>query len=350
MSISAWRRRADLSSRRADARERHAGWRRACRCTGCGRFRRSTTARRSCAFIDPDTLEIIVTGGRQRLRNQKEASAAGLQIRGGRMRITGIMQPHQIGVIDADVAGSLPDALALLREPRLGLARPPSDRAEEPGRPDAAKLSLVLPLEDAVRMDDIAIQVQAHLDGVHLGALVAGRDLDQGVLDLTANAEGMKLSGRALLASIPAKLDAAMDFRAGPPSQVLQSVTVSGQPDARQLAAAGLDATSLMNGAGTVAGGAERAAQRPGRCRGHRRSDRRGAGRGTARMAQAARRPGKGVGARAAGPRPADRHRGRPARRRGRRPARARGLQRRQAVGCSASTGWCWGARSRRAR
>ena len=34
-------------------------------------------------------------------------------------------------------------------------------------------------------MDDIAIQAQAHLEGVHLGALVAGRDLDQGVFDLT---------------------------------------------------------------------------------------------------------------------------------------------------------------------
>ena len=200
-------------------------------------------------IIDPDTLDITVTGGRQRLRNQKEASAAGLQIRGGRVRITGIMQPHQIGVIDADVAGPLPDALALLREPRLALLdRHPID-LKNPAGQTTAKLSLVLPLEDAVRMDDITIQVQAHLDGVHLGALVAGRDLDEGVLDLTANAAGMKLSGRALLASVPAKLDATMDFRAGPPSQVLQSVTVSGQPDARQLAAAGLDASALLSGA-----------------------------------------------------------------------------------------------------
>ena len=162
------------------------------------------------------------------------------------------MQPHQIGVIDADVAGPLPDALALLREPRLALLDRHPIELKNPAGQTTAKLSLILPLEDAVRMDDIAIQVQAHLDGVHLGALVAGRDLDQGVLDLTANAEGMKLSGRALLASIPAKLDAVMDFRAGPPSQVLQSVTVSGQPDARQLAAAGLDATSLLNGAAQV--------------------------------------------------------------------------------------------------
>ena len=34
-------------------------------------------------IVDPDTLDIIVTGGRQRLRNLKEASPAGLQIRGG---------------------------------------------------------------------------------------------------------------------------------------------------------------------------------------------------------------------------------------------------------------------------
>jgi hypothetical protein len=200
-------------------------------------------------ILDPDTLEITVSGGHERLHNAKDASAAGLQIRSGRMRITGLMQPHQIGVIDADIAGALPDAIALLREPRLGLLdRHPMD-LKNPAGQTAVKLSLTVPLEDRVRMDDIAIRAQAHLEGVHLGALVAGQDLDQGTFDLSANVDGMKLSGRALLASIPARLDATMDFRAGPPTQVVQSVTVSGQPDARQLAAIGLDATSIVTGA-----------------------------------------------------------------------------------------------------
>jgi hypothetical protein len=198
-------------------------------------------------IVDPDTLEIIVTGGRQRLR--KEAGAGGLQIRGGQMHITGIMQPHQIGVIEADVAGSLPDALSLLREPRLALLDRHPIELKNPAGQTAVHLNVTLPLEQNVRMDDIPIQVQAHLDGVHLGAVVAGRDLDQGVFDLSADAEGLKLSGRALIASIPAKLDATMDFRAGPPTQVLQSLTVSAQPDARQLAAAGLDATPVLSGA-----------------------------------------------------------------------------------------------------
>ena len=63
------------------------------------------------------------------------------------------------------------------------------------------KLSLTIPLQNDVQMDDVAIRAQAHLDGVHLSALVAGRDLDQGVFDLDANPDGMKLNGRALLAS-----------------------------------------------------------------------------------------------------------------------------------------------------
>ena len=89
------------------------------------------------------------------------------------MRITGIMQPHQVGVIDADVTGPLPDALALLREPRLALLDRHPIELKNPAGQMTVKLSLTLPLEDTVRMDDIAIQVQAHLDGVHLGA--AGR-------------------------------------------------------------------------------------------------------------------------------------------------------------------------------
>ncbi len=199
-------------------------------------------------IIDPDTLDIVVAGGRQRLRNQREGSAGGLQIRGGNMRITGLMRSRQVGVIEAEVSGTVTDALTLLREPRLQLLDRHPIELNNPAGQVVVKLRLSVPLEDKVTMDDIPVQVQARLDGVHLGRLIAGRDLDQGTLDLTANNDGMKVNGRALLAAIPAKLDAALDFRAGPPTQVVESATISGQADARQLAAAGLDATPLLSG------------------------------------------------------------------------------------------------------
>lgn len=198
-------------------------------------------------ILDPDTLEIVVANGRQELRNAK-GGASSLRLLGGSMRISGIMQAHQTGLIAANVSGSLPDILSLLREPRLMLLdRHPID-LKDPSGQASVKLAVTVPLELNVNMDDVAIHAQAHLDDVHLSGVVAGHNLDQGAFDLDANVDGMKLNGRGLLASIPATLDAAMDFRAGPPTQALQTVTVTGQADAAQLAAVGLDATSVMSG------------------------------------------------------------------------------------------------------
>ena len=83
---------------------------------------------------------------------------------------------------------------------------------------------------------------------MHLSGVVAGRDLDQGVLDLDANVDGLTLGGTATLAGIPASVRANMDFRAGGPGQVLQRVSVTGRPTARQLAAVGLDASAVLDG------------------------------------------------------------------------------------------------------
>jgi hypothetical protein len=199
-------------------------------------------------IVDPDTLDIFVASGRQVLRNQRESSTGGLQIRGGKVRITGLLQPDQIATIDADITGPLADALALLREPRLALLDRHPIELRNPAGQATVKLTVGVPLDNSVRMDDIKIRAQGHLDGVHLGAVAAGRDIDQGVFDLDVTTDGLKLNGRALFASIPVRLEAAMDFRAGGPAQVQQSVTISGQPDARQLAAAGLDATSVLSG------------------------------------------------------------------------------------------------------
>jgi hypothetical protein len=195
-------------------------------------------------IVDPDTLDIVVSGGRQELRK----GAATLLVRDGHMRITGILQPHQVGVIDAYISGSVPDALALLREPRLRLLdRHPIDLKDPAGQANV-KLAVTLPLEKNVTMDDISIRAQAHLEDLHLTSVVAGQNLDDGAFDLDANADGMKLNGRALLASVPATVNVSMDFRVGPPTQAVQTVTVTGQANASQLAAVGLDATSVLSG------------------------------------------------------------------------------------------------------
>jgi hypothetical protein len=194
-------------------------------------------------IVDPDTLQIDVGSGRQRLRNGNS-----LTLTGGGMRITGLMQRSQMGSIQASVTGSLGDVFALLREPRLNLLSKHPVDVRDPAGDVSATLAITLPLDDRITMDDVGIHVVAHVDNARLGDVVAGRDLTGGSLDVQADTDGLTVKGPALLAGIPATLDAAMDFRAGPPSQVLQRVAAAGRADAKQLAAAGLDLTDMLAG------------------------------------------------------------------------------------------------------
>lgn len=228
-------------------------------------------------IVDPDTLEIVLRSGRQRQEAGRTGAATatppaaaapnaaapnaaapnaaalagaapGLSLRGGRMRITGLLHRDQYATIEAQVAGSVPEALALLREPRLQLLDKHKLPLNNPAGQVTGTLTLSLPLDEHVRMDQVAIHARAHLEGVHLSAIVAGRDLDQGVFDLDADVDGMTLGGTAALAGIPASVQGGMDFRAGKPDQVLQRITVSGRPNERQLAAVGLDTGEALAG------------------------------------------------------------------------------------------------------
>ena len=59
---------------------------------------------------------------------------------------------------------------------------------------------------------------------------------------------GMTIAGQAELAGIPAQIDAAMDFRAGGPRQVLQRVVVQSRATTAQLAQNGFDLAPIAEG------------------------------------------------------------------------------------------------------
>ncbi|MBV9735945.1 MAG: hypothetical protein JO209_08540 [Acidisphaera sp.] len=201
-------------------------------------------------LLSPDALLITAQNGRQ--AGTGRAAGPGIVLRSGSMRITGLSQKDQTGQIDLDVAGSLPDALAVLRQPRLRLlARHPMELRDPAGQV-AGHLALTVPLEKNVTIDEIPIRAQGRMSGVHLTGIAAGHDLAQGTLDFDVGNDGLTLGGTAELAGIEAQLGVEVDFRAGPPGQVLQHYTLSATPDARQLAAAGLDAGGLLAGDAAV--------------------------------------------------------------------------------------------------
>ena len=199
-------------------------------------------------FLNPDSLEVVASGGRETIGRDTIA------LRGGRVVFTGLMAKDQFADITADLAGPVPAALALLGQPRIGLLARSPLRVQDAAGQFAGRVTLThLPLRDDLNLDDIQIRSTLRLTGARLAGIAAGRDLDQGTLDLAADPDGLHVVGQARLAGVPAQLQADMDFRAGPPTQVLQSISVKGTLDAAQLAGLGVDAAPYAAGTALVA-------------------------------------------------------------------------------------------------
>lgn len=188
--------------------------------------------------ISPDSLRVDFTAGQDN----------GMTVRGGGITIHGLTQPAQTASIEVNVGGNVPDALALLAHPRLHLlSRHPVPLKNPQGHVDA-EVSIRLPLDNTVTMDQIALKTTVKLSDVHLGDVVAGRDLDQGAFALSADGDGLTLNGTARIADIPARIDGSFDFRAGPPGEVVEKLTASAQTSAKALAQAGLDTGDIVTG------------------------------------------------------------------------------------------------------
>ena len=195
-------------------------------------------------LVDPDTLDIHVTSGRQRIRN----GAGDLTIRDGQMRITGLAVRDQVAVIRTQVDGPLASALALLKEPRLHLLSAHPIALKTGGGDASATLDFQLPLDNKLSIDDVQIHADARLKRVRLLDVAGGHALEDGDCDFAIDKEGLTLKGQGSLAAIPVTFEGSMDFKTGPADQVVQRITVAGRPEATQLDAAGLHILDVVVG------------------------------------------------------------------------------------------------------
>ncbi|MCX7379927.1 MAG: DUF3971 domain-containing protein [Alphaproteobacteria bacterium] len=194
-------------------------------------------------FVSPDILDITMISGRQ----------GGMKVTGGLMRIHGLSVRDQVTDITVDAAGPLADLFTVLRHPRIRLLdRRPLELRDPAGQVKGRLEIIRMPLESWLTMDDVQLRASVRGTGVHLGGVAAGRDLDDGQLDLQASNDGLRVTGTANLAGIPAKLLMDMDFRPGGAAQIVQSVTVSGTPVAAQVAALGIDLAGMVSGTAPV--------------------------------------------------------------------------------------------------
>ena len=199
---------------------------------------------------NPDTMNIVLQPGA--LPPLERTADGNLSLGGGSIRLTGLSDHDQFAAISLDLAGTVPATIALLRHPRLKLLSTHPLPFRSAAGNQTAHLDIRVPLKKDVAVDDIPIRVDMRLSRLRLMDVVAHRDITNGELLLHVSNDGLALNGRVTVAGLPGTLGASLDFRAGPPSQVLQTVTFATRPTAAQLAAAGAPVAGRLTGGASL--------------------------------------------------------------------------------------------------
>lgn len=200
-------------------------------------------------ITNPDVMDIHTSSGRQILETARGEAPSNLIGQTGRVRITGLSQRDQIAYIDLDLAGPVAEIITLLQHPSLRLLDRSPFELRNPGGKFSGHLAVTVPLEHYIKLEDIVIRAQARTEGLRLAGIVAGHNLEQGVLELDATNEAIKITGHATIAAIPAQLSIDLDFHEGGPAQIQQRISASTRADILVLAAAaGLTPAGLASG------------------------------------------------------------------------------------------------------
>jgi hypothetical protein len=195
-------------------------------------------------LIDPDTMDILLATGHQRV-GQGKADLIGSD---GQMRIIGLSVHDQFADLRLNVKGPVTSAIALLSEPRLKLLSAHPIGLKPNAGDVSGTLTFQFPLENKLQIDDVKIRAETHLTQVRIPGIVAQHALEGGIFDMVVDRDGLTLKGNGTVASIPIAVAGSMDFRTGPPSQVMQTITASGAAQATTLTRAGLPIADLLSG------------------------------------------------------------------------------------------------------
>jgi hypothetical protein len=149
-------------------------------------------------YAMPDMDEVVIT------------SSAGqegrVRIREGRMDITGVSHKDQTGVLKLDLAGQVPDVLAVLDAPPLRLLHgAPPEIANITGQTEG-KLSITIPFKKDLTFDDLTLAVSASAQNVAMPSVLPPLGASKGQVELQTDGRVLHLRAKAEFAGEPASL------------------------------------------------------------------------------------------------------------------------------------------------
>ncbi|WP_198380608.1 DUF3971 domain-containing protein [Roseomonas sp. KE2513] len=175
-------------------------------------------------------------------------SGTGLSLPEARVRLFDLDVDAEKAEITGRVTGPLADVLTVIRHPRLHLFdKRPLELGAAGGMVDA-RLTLTTPLKKDLRTEEIAVSATGKVMNGRIADFIRGQPVERADLDVQVDLAGMRLAGNAQLGTIPGRLEAQLDFRPGPPSQVTERVRVEGRAEAADLRRLGVEAAPYATG------------------------------------------------------------------------------------------------------
>ncbi|HVY98983.1 MAG TPA: AsmA-like C-terminal domain-containing protein [Dongiaceae bacterium] len=149
------------------------------------------------ATFDAKSFNADITGGR----------VGNIKIKKGYLHITGLDAKDQFIKVGGDVASSLPDALTLLDNPRLGYATKLGLHPGDSGGDAQVSLDFDFPAEKSLTFDRVKIAVSADIQHVAMKKIRFGQDVTDGSLALKLDQNGMRVSGPVVYAGAALDID-----------------------------------------------------------------------------------------------------------------------------------------------
>jgi hypothetical protein len=202
-----------------------------------------TNVQGSIALLGPDAVGVTVDSARQ----------GDLGVGQSTMVISGLAAADQIGAITVNVAGPVAAALTLLNQPRLHLLKTVPVPLNATSGTISTNVALTLPLDARVTLAQIQAKVHVGIQNLFLQNLLLGRGLTDGQVTIDADTDKLHLAGTAALAAIPTQFTLDANFAAGPPTQVVASLSATATADQVALAKAGIPTGGVLTGAAQFA-------------------------------------------------------------------------------------------------
>jgi hypothetical protein len=192
------------------------------------------------ATFDAKSFNADITGGH----------VGDIKLKKGYLHITGLDAVDQFIKVGGDVASTLPDALTLLDNPRLGYATKLGLHPGDSGGEAQVSLDFDFPAEKDLTFARVKIGVSADIQHVAMKKIRFDQDVTDGTLALKLDQNGMRVTGPVIYAGAPLNIDWTEAF--ADKADVTETFSAKGRTSTGSRALVGYDFRPWVDGPSDV--------------------------------------------------------------------------------------------------